>query len=100
MSKRTRSALCWLVFFPAIAAPVWAQHTELATNGDGSVLYIVSYSVLRGTTTLTGTETRLYRLTSDGVELFGQRESPSTMFSTSSDGVYSVQVSDDGRTVG
>src|SRR2546426_12616546 len=55
-------------------APAWAQHTELAANGDGSVLYVISHSVLRDATTPTHAQTRLYRVGPDGVQLFAKEK--------------------------
>jgi uncharacterized protein (TIGR03437 family) len=104
MSSRALSAsLCRFAFALATAALVFAQHTELAANGDGSVLYVVSFSVLRDAATPTHAETRLYRIAPDGVQLFAQREKKPTNMGTSSfsssDGVAVPQVTDDGQAV-
>jgi uncharacterized protein (TIGR03437 family) len=108
--------VCWASVCPfaiglAIATSARAQHTELATNGDGSVLYVVSYSALRDATTPTQAETRLYRIDSDGARLWAQRDRKATSTGTS---IYSIingapvpplvgigvpQVTDDGHTV-
>ena len=100
MSKRTDpGALRQFVIILAIAAPAWAQHTELAANGDGSVLYVASYSVLRDATVVTHAERRLYRIGPDGPQLFAQRESVPNDAPSPIDGVIRVQVSDDGSRV-
>src|SRR2546426_7642949 len=86
-------------------APAWAQHTELAANRDGSVLYVISHSVLRDATTPTHAQTRLYRVSPDGAKLFAEKEETipasagTTTSYSSSDGIAVPQVSDDGQTV-
>src|SRR6266567_3413927 len=94
---------CRFAIVLTTAALAWAQHTELAANGDGSVLYVVSFSVLRDAATPTHAETRLYRIGPDGVHLFAQREKKPTIMGTSFyssiDGVAAPQVTDDGQTV-
>src|ERR1700720_1446050 len=97
------ASLCRFAIVLATAALAWAQHTELAANGDGSVLNLVSFSVLRDAATPTHAETRLYRIGPDGVQLFAQREKKPTNMGTSSyssiDGVAVPQVTDDDQTV-
>ena len=100
MRRRTDlGALSQLVIVLAFTVPAWAQHIELAANGDGSVVYVASYSVLRDATVVTRAERRLYRIRPDGVQLFAQRGSAPTNARNFIDGVIGVQVSDDGRRV-
>lgn len=99
-TRKYTGALCQLVIVLALTAPAWAQHTELATNGDGSALYVASYSVLRSQSAVTTPETRLYRIGPGGVQFFARRQNIATNVGGSGDGIYSAQVSDDGKTVG
>ena len=103
MSSLVRAAAFWLLGFAFWPAALLAQHVELASNDDGSVLYVTSYSVLRESAVATHPQTRLYRIGADGVQLFAETGPPPvvngvTSFS-SSDGISIPQVSDDGLTV-
>src|SRR5260370_5455213 len=104
MRRLVGSAALWqLAAVLAGSSTAFAQHLELASNGDGSVLYVTSYSVLRDTATPMHAESRLYRIGPDGVQLFAERgpapAAPGLTFFSSSDGIAVPQPSDDGETV-
>ncbi len=88
----------FVLLVAALAAPGWAQFSQLSTTDNGTEVYFISPLVLKGGPA--GAETRLYRLGPDGLVLFAERGQPALPVIGNSGGISGPRVSGDGTVIG